>query len=112
MNLTVFEHDRPFVIEALRRGEVDYLENVSEAAEANLFRHPIDRRVLARLAESYPSPREKEEVPLWFYWASQISLRLHGAPGYNAFPYVLRSGGLIDALGPEVGRKADRKSVV
>ena len=106
VNLTVFEHDRQFVVDALRRGELDYLENVSEAAEANLFRHLIDRRVLERLAESYPSPREKEEVPVWFYLASQISLRLHGAPGYHAFPYVLRSGGLIDALGPEVGRKA------
>ena len=83
MNLTVFEHDRPFVIEALRRGEVDYLENVSEAAEANLFRHLIDRQVLERLAKSYPSPREKEEVPVWFYLASQISLRLHGVPGFN-----------------------------
>ena len=100
MNLTVFEHDRQFVIEALRRGELDYLENVSEAAEASLFRHLLDRRVLERLAESYPSPREKQEVPVWFYFASQISLRLHGAPGYNAFPYVIRSGGLIDALGP------------
>ena len=106
MNLTVFEHDRQFGIAALRRGEVDYRENVSEAAEANWFRHLIDRRVLERLAESYPSPREQEEVPIWFYLASQISLRLHGAPGYNAFPYVLRCGGLIDALGPEVGRKA------
>ena len=106
MNLIAFEHDRRFVVEALRQGEVDYLENVSEAVEANLFRHLIDRRVLARLAESYPTPRQKEEVPVWLYLASQLSLRLHGAAGYNAFPYVLRSGGLVDALGPTVGRKA------
>lgn len=106
MNLTVFEHDRQFVIDALRRGEIDYLENISEAAEADLFRHLIGRRVLERMAETYPTPRQKEEVPVWFYLASQITLRLHGAAGYNAFPYVIRSGGLIDALGPEVGRKA------
>jgi hypothetical protein len=86
VNLTLFEHDRQLVIDALRRGEVDYLENVSAAAEANLFRHRIDRRVLERLAESYPRPREKQEVPVWFYVASQISLRLHGAPRYNTFP--------------------------
>ena len=42
VNLTVFEHDRQFVVDALRRGEIDYLENVSEAAEANLFRHLIE----------------------------------------------------------------------
>ena len=106
MNLMVFEHDRQFVIEALRQGEVDYLENVSEAAETDLFRHLIDRGVLKRLAETYPTPRKKHDVPIWFYLASQISLRLHGAAGYHAFPYVIRSGGLIAALGPEVGRKA------
>ena len=57
------------------------------------------------MAETYPAPRVKEEVPVWLYIASQISLKLHDA-GYHAFPYVLRSGGLIAALGPAVGRKA------
>jgi hypothetical protein len=99
MDFAAFEHDRKFVIEALGRGEIDYLENVSEAAEADLFRHLLGRDVLQRLAEDYPTPRKKEEVPLWLYIASQISLKLHDA-AYHAFPYVLRSGGLITALGP------------
>ncbi len=106
MNLTVFEHDHQFVIDALRRGEVNYLQNVSGTAKANLFRHLIDRRVLERLAESYACQREKEAVPVWFHLASQISCRPHGAPAYNAFPYVIRSVGVIDVLGPVVGRKA------
>jgi hypothetical protein len=106
VNLIAFEHDRRFVVEALQQGEVDYLENVSEAVEADLFRRLIDRRVLTCLAESYPTPRQKEEVPVWLYLASQLTLRLHGAVGYHAFPYVIRSGGLIEALGPAVGRKA------
>src|SRR5712691_3762137 len=105
MDFAAFEHDPKFVIEALRRGEIDYLENLSEAAEADFFRHLIDRDALTRLAEHYPTPRKKEEVPVWLYIASQISLKLHDA-SYHAFPYVLRSGGLIAALGPEVGRKA------
>jgi hypothetical protein len=106
MDLAAFEHDRQFVIEALRRGEIDFLENVSEAAEADFFRHLLGRNVLERLAESYPTPRKKEEVPIWLYIASQISLKLHDA-SYHAFPYVLRSGGLITALGPKAGRKAE-----
>jgi hypothetical protein len=106
MDLAAFEYDRQFVIEALRRGEIDFLENVSEAAEADLFRHLLGRDVLERLAEHYPTPRKKEEVPIWLYIASQISLKLHDA-SYHAFPYVLRSGGLITALGPKVGRKAE-----
>jgi len=103
MDLIAFQYDRSFVLEAFHRGEIDYLENVSEAAEADFFRHLIRRDVLNRLAEHYPTPREKQEVPVWLYLASELSLKLHGAESYHAFPRVLRSGGLIDALGPALG---------
>ena len=103
MDLLGLQFDRPFVLDALSRGEIDFLENVSEAAEADFFRHLIRRDVLNRLAEHYPTPRKKQEVPVWLYLASELSLKLHGAESYHAFPRVLRSGGLIDALGPELG---------
>jgi hypothetical protein len=103
MDLVAFQFDRSLVLEALRRGEIDALEHVSEAAEADFFRHLIRRDLLNRLAESYPSPRKKQEVPVWLYLASELSLKLHGAESYHAFPRLLRSGGLIDALGPKLG---------
>jgi hypothetical protein len=59
IDLVAFEHDRPFVIDALRQGEFDHLETVSEAAEADLFRNLIGRQILDRLAETYPTPRKK-----------------------------------------------------
>lgn len=103
MDLLAFEHDRRFVLEALRSGEIDHLEQVGEAVEGDFFRELIQRRVLERLADSYPTPRKKEEVPVWLYLASELSLKLHGAQSHHAFPRVLRAGGLIDALGPELG---------
>ena len=66
MDFAAFEHDPTFVIEALRRGEIDYLENLSEAAEADFFRHLIGRDSLTRLAEHYLAPRKKEEVRYGF----------------------------------------------
>jgi hypothetical protein len=103
VDLVAFQHDRSFVLEALRQGDIDYLEHVSAAAEADLFRHLIRRQVIQRLAETYPTPRKKEEVPVWIYLSSELSLKLHGAQSYHAFPRILRCGGLIDALGPELG---------
>ena len=103
MDLISFQYDRSFVLEALRHGDIDYLEPVSEAAEADLFRHLIRRQVIQRLAETYPTPRKKEEVPVWIYLSSELTLKLHGAQSYHAFPRILRSGGLIEALGPELG---------
>jgi hypothetical protein len=108
MDLVAFPYDRSFVLDALRKGEIDYLEHVSEAAEADLFRHLIRRQVIQRLADSYPTPRKKEEVPVWIYLSSELSLKLHGAQGYHAFPRILRSGGLIEALGPELGGRKTR----
>jgi hypothetical protein len=55
MDLVTFSYDRSFVLDALRQGEIDYLEHVSEAAEADLFRHLIRRQVVQRLAETYPT---------------------------------------------------------
>ena len=103
MDLISFQYDRSCVLDALRNGEVDYLEHVSEAAEADLFRHLIRRQVIQRLAETYPTPRKKQEVPVWIYLSSELTLKLHGAQSYHAFPRILRSGGLIEALGPELG---------
>ena len=108
MDLVAFHYDRSFVLGALRQGEIDYLEQVSEAAEADLFRHLIRRQVVQRLAETYPTPRKKEEVPVWIYLSSELSLKLHGAQSYHAFPRILRCGGLIEALGPELGGRKTR----
>src|SRR5260370_31907078 len=103
MALISCQYARSFVLQALRHGDVDYLEHVSEAAEADLCRHLIRRQVIQRLAETYPTPRKKEEVPVWIYLSSELSLKLHGAQAYHAFPRILRCGGLIEALGPEMG---------
>jgi hypothetical protein len=108
MDLICLQYDRFFVLDALRHGDLDNLEHVSEAAEADLFRHLIRRQVVQRLAETYPTPRKKEEVPVWIYLASELSLKLHGAQSYHAPPRILRSGGLIQALGPEMGGRKMR----
>jgi len=79
VDLIAFQHDRHFVVDALSRGEIDYLEHVWEAAEADVFRHLLRRDVRNRLAEHYPTPREKQEVPVWLYLASELTLKLHGA---------------------------------
>src|SRR5450756_2518347 len=63
MDLAAFEYDRKFVIEALRRGEIDYLEDVSEAAEADLFRHLLGRDVLERLAGHIQPRARKKKFP-------------------------------------------------
>ena len=101
-----FERNDAWVIEAFRRGEFDYLEGVGEVSEVDFFRAITERKILQKLADTYPSPCQKQEVPLWVYISSDISMRFHGVHPFHAFPYVVRSGGLVQAFGPQMGHKA------
>jgi hypothetical protein len=105
MDLVIFEENKPLVLEALGNGEFDYIEAASEVFEADFFRFIKARTLLDQLAETYPMPRKKEEVPFWFYVASNLSMRLHGVHAFDAFPMVVRSGGMVQAFGPKAGRK-------
>lgn len=107
----LFEYDKERVLEAFRGGQFDAVEVVSEVVERDLFAFLRSQRLLSELAESYPTPREKEEVPTWFYLASDIAMRLHGRHSFHSYPLVVRSGGLLSLLGPaKAERRIDPKS--
>jgi hypothetical protein len=105
MDVVVFEHAQASVLNSFKNGEFDYVDGVSEVAETEFFRYIGARRILGKLAETYPTPRDKEEVPLWMYVASNLSMRLHGVHSFHAYPYVVRCGGMLNAFGPEVAHK-------
>ncbi len=104
-SMMLYERNDKVVIEAFRRGEFDYLEGVGEISETDFFQTIVNRKILEKLAETYPSSSRKEDIPIWAYIAGDISLRFHGVNQFHAFPYVVRSGGMINAFGPEMGHK-------
>ena len=105
MDLVVFENNKPYVIDEFREGRFDYVELASDVAETKFFQFLFNQQLLERLAETYPSPRKRHHVPMWMYLSSQLSLRLHGMHSFHSYPWIIRSGGLIDALGPEVAQR-------
>jgi hypothetical protein len=96
-----FEVDPEAVHEEIDRGKVDYVEVASHVAETRFFRSLFEQTPWEELVASFPSPRRKEEVPLWLYLSSQLTLRLHGALGYGAYPYIVHCGGLKEVLGEQ-----------
>ncbi len=107
MDLRVYHYDPAFVLERFRAGECAYVDGVSEVEETQFFRYIGAQRILPKLAETYPSPRKKKEVPTWMYLASNLSMRLHGVHSFHGYPYVVRCGGMLNAFGPEVAHKAE-----
>src|SRR5271165_5032538 len=102
----LFERNDAQVLEAFRHGEFDYVDAIGEVSEADFFRVITERKMLDKLAQSYPSPRERHDVPLWVYMASNLSMRFHGEHHFHAFPFLVRSSSMIEAFGPAMGHKA------
>lgn len=65
MDLLCYEHDQGFVLARFRQGEFDYLDAASEVVETEFFRSLGAAQLLPALAGTYPTPRQKAEVPLW-----------------------------------------------
>ena len=107
MDISCYEHDRGFVLSSLREGEFDFIDAANEVEECEFFRFIGAKKYLKALSETYPSPRKKEEVPTWFYIASNLSMRLHGVHSFSAYPYVVRCGGMLNAFGPQIAHKAE-----
>jgi hypothetical protein len=105
MDLIVFENNKPFVIDEFRQGRFDYVELASDVAETKFFQFLFGQGILDRLTQHYPTPRQRHHVPIWMYLSSQLSLRLHGQHAFHGYPLIIRAGGLIDALGPDVARR-------
>lgn len=105
MNLQIIEHHPQRVLDALRRGEFDALEIVGEADEKDFFERLFREKLLENLAETMPGRPKKEEVPRWFILAGNLSLKLHQENSFLAFERVIRCGGLLSALPPELASK-------
>jgi hypothetical protein len=93
------------VLEAFRRGEFDQLEIIGQADEKEFFELCLKERMLDALARAMPTTRKKEEVPKWFVLAANLSLKLHLENSFHAFERVVRGGGLLSALPPEIAAK-------
>lgn len=104
-SIRIYENNPGFVLRAFREGEVDYIEATSELAEMDFFKFLVGRKVLKRLAETYPTPRKKEEVAVWFHISSDMSMRLHGSHAFRSLNYIWKTGGMIEALGQDIARK-------
>jgi len=104
-DLNLIEHHPQRVLEAFRRGEFDQLEIIGQADEKEFFELCFQEKILASLAQEMPTPRKKEEVPRWFVLAANLSLKLHLENSFLAFERVVRCGGLLSALPPEIASK-------
>jgi len=105
MNLTFVEYHPQRVLAAFRQGDFDALEILGQADERDFFERCFQEHLLEALADTMPTRRKKKEVPPWFILAANLSLKLHQENSFLAFERVVRCGGLLAALPPDLATK-------
>jgi hypothetical protein len=103
--MQLIEHHQQQVLDAFRQGEFDQIEIIGHADEKQFFELCFREKILVTLAKGMPTARKKEEVPLWFQLAANLSLKLHQENAYLSFERVVRCGGLLSALDPTIASK-------
>jgi hypothetical protein len=96
---TVYQEDLKKVTTLLQQGEVSLVE-VSRLTLADQFMAFIIQTEFLNFADkTYPNPRKKNEIPVWFLISCQFVLRLHPDVKYSALETLLKSGPVLSRIG-------------
>lgn len=99
----IYEENRIKVLTDLEDGRVDYLELSKWSFQDKFFAFLLGIRFFEVCGASYPNPRKKEEVPLWFLLACQVQMKLHTTSAFHRLPGILRSGAVLTRVKFNVG---------
>ena len=103
--MELIEHHQQQVLAAFRRGEFEQIEIIGHADEKDFFELCSRENMLEALAEAMPTARKKEEVPLWFQLAANLSLKLARRIPIRPSNGWFAVGGLSSALDPSIASK-------
>ncbi|MDZ7926464.1 MAG: hypothetical protein U5L46_04940 [Agrobacterium sp.] len=99
----VYEENKVKVLEHLRQGEVEYMDLSSWSYQDRFFAFLLGIRFFELCAASYPSPRKKEEVPLWFLLCCAVQMRVNTTSVYSKLPGLLKNGPILSRVKFNVG---------
>jgi len=99
----LYKKSQKYVAEKLAVAEIDYAEVTKWSFPDEFICFVMEFGLLAFMDSSYPNPREKNEVPIWFIITCQFLLHLHQSGKYNHLRYLLNSGSMLTRFGFNVG---------
>lgn len=91
------------VLNALERGEIDYADLTSWSFADEFLCFVLQHGLLEYVDSTYPNPRVKNEVPVWFLVTCQFLLRIYQTGKYDHLDHLLHAGSILSKLGFNVG---------
>lgn len=99
----VYEKAQQTIEACLDRGEIDYSQLSKWTFADEFLCFVMDAGLLEFMDITYPNPREKNEVPIWFLVTCQFLLHIYQSGRYSHLEYLLNSGSVLTRFGFNVG---------
>lgn len=104
-DIIVYKQNKPFVRRALENGDIDYLDLTEWTFTDNFFAFLISIKFFEWNESSFPTPRKRENIPIWVLLFSMIQMKLHQTSAFLKLPGILRSGSILTRVGFNIGHK-------
>ena len=91
----LFQENKVEVRRCLKDGRIDYLDLTSWSFQDRFFAFLIEQRFFEWCASSYPTPRERENIPVWFLLGCALQMKLHRTAAFQRLEHILRSGSIL-----------------
>ena len=95
----IYRHNQKKVEESFEKGKLDYIDLSRWSFADELLCFALQSDFFSFSDKSYPNPRVKNEVPIWFLIASQLVLRVHNSGTYSQLDYFLNAGSILTRIG-------------
>jgi len=101
----IYKKNQNRVESCLSEGKIDYADLTRWTFPDEFLCFILERKLMPFVTKTYPNPRERNDVPIWFLICCQFVMRLHQTGNYHHLGFLLNSGSLLTRFGFNVGAK-------
>jgi len=103
-NLCVFKNSKRKVIQALKKGDIDYVADSKWSFSDHFFAFLLSIKFFSFVEETYPSPRARKSIPFWILIGLMFQLKLNLSSSFLSLPGILKSGAVLTRTSFNIGQ--------
>ena len=101
----IYEKNQKYIEAHLEQGDIDYADLTHWSFPDEFLCFVMEKQLLKFMDSTYPTPRTKTEVPIWFLICCQFVMRLYQTGNYHHLQFLLTAGSVLTRFGFNVGAK-------
>lgn len=102
-DLVIFKKNKPRVVAALKDGDIDYVDGTSWSFADRFFALLLSIGFFKFTEDTYPSPRQRKNIPLWILVGLMFQLKLSRSNSFLKLPGILKSGAVLTRTNFNIG---------